>query len=296
MEQTTPELQPISDEQPIPQPAIQSAPLQPPSKTVPLNPVLSLGAVALVLLIGMVGWLLYQNLQLKNNNDQLVQLSYPIPSPATSNKPVASQPSPSSAIDTTASWKTYQDPDGEFSFKYPPDVLIKTDNNINVSGIQIWKANLNAIFSGTLSSPYVDKTTVIKDMADLKAGKFGASIGMTPQVTIDRVIKLGDTNAKTETAIGQVIDVCSSVYQRTLLFYTKTNQVEIASMLDDKTFYNALPQYFTYNKDSCGADPIFDISQQKKLYDALENNTLSGSVQTWYNTFDQILSTFQLKQ
>lgn len=66
-------------------------------------------AIFVLLSLGAVAFLYYQNQQLKN----MLASYQPSPSPLVSPKPVAETEDP------TANWKTYTDPNERFSFKYP---------------------------------------------------------------------------------------------------------------------------------------------------------------------------------
>lgn len=101
----------------------QSPPIQPvvPVPPMPVKPknnvLLMLVVITILLSLGTVGFLVYQNLQLKQ---QITQIQ-PTPAPLTSPSPITtSAPTP----DPTANWKTFNVQSANLLFKYPPNLEV----------------------------------------------------------------------------------------------------------------------------------------------------------------------------
>ncbi|HUC94709.1 MAG TPA: hypothetical protein VMR19_01750 [Candidatus Saccharimonadales bacterium] len=80
--------------------------------------------IIIIALIGVVGYLVYQNIQLKNGSVN--------PTPIVPNT-VANLPEPSLTSDPTANWKTYYHKNLDISFKYPPDWTVQISSYIGES-------------------------------------------------------------------------------------------------------------------------------------------------------------------
>lgn len=121
-----------------------------------------LPVIIIVLLIGVVGYFIYQNTQLRQNNsqNQLPQASI------LTTTPTESLMESSPTINPRANWKTYTNTKYGYTFKYPPEFTL--DSYGQVSGeegtIELTKANNNpqtsilvdASISETSKSLYLD--------------------------------------------------------------------------------------------------------------------------------------------
>lgn len=186
-------------------------------------------------------------------------------------------------------WKTYSDPNGEFSFQYPPTVKLKTDQEGGSNpSLSVLSQDINSIGE----APYgLDQETAIKDKTELANGQFGERTGYDLQES-RKVIKLSNTYAKASTQIGQVVDVCGSDYVRRLIFYTANRRVIISLSIPENIVSSALPNYFTKDPSNCGDSLIYD--SKKNLYQALAGKSVGGTVQEWFNTFDKIVNTVKI--
>ena len=81
----------------------------------------------LLLSLGGTGYLAYQNMQLQKQIAGTKTISYASPSPSASATP-----------DPTANWKTYTDPKGFFTFKYPSDFTSSTDTGLLNDPTKSW--------------------------------------------------------------------------------------------------------------------------------------------------------------
>lgn len=114
---------PVDEPTPTPPPD----PVKIGAKSVPKMPMVGLLAVLLVLALGAVGFLVYQNMQLSKKLAEVQSVtSLPIvsPSPYTVPSPI---------VDGTASWKTYTSIKFGFSFRYPQNSTVKSDT-LDVDG------------------------------------------------------------------------------------------------------------------------------------------------------------------
>lgn len=102
-----PDKAPVEEPTPTPPPE----PVKIENKSKPKTPVIGLLVVLLILALGAVGFLGYQNMQLQKQVAG-IQSNYPIPSPV-----IYASPSP--VADETANWKVYTDSVDKIEFKYP---------------------------------------------------------------------------------------------------------------------------------------------------------------------------------
>lgn len=94
------------------------------SVAMPKKSIIVFPTVILLVIISIIaGYLLYQNYQLRT---QISQLVAQIPTPTAEPTPFATL-GPTATPDVTADWKTYTDPKGKYSFKYPTDWTVSKD-------------------------------------------------------------------------------------------------------------------------------------------------------------------------
>ena len=122
------------DPQPLPQST--NIPVEPPPQSAPppvkKNPWTTIG-IMLVLLVGIAIGVILSN---KSLLLQFIQLgSSPTPTPTTI-------PSPTPTTNPTTTWKTYTDPKYNFSFKYPSESQIQTQQGGQVYDFEVFISNL----------------------------------------------------------------------------------------------------------------------------------------------------------
>jgi len=267
------------EQNPIPEPndlPPMNGNLQTPPVTEPTNPPLSMKSknnwlisiVFLVvgILIGVGGILAYQKY--------------------VAAKPVAvASPTPVATIDPTASWKTYTDPSGQFSLKYPSSVNLNAEaKNSTANTLSIQVTPVNKITDMPLG---FDKATAIADIASLSKGEFGKSINFGIPES-EKVFKVGDTYGKTFTTL-QVLEVCDVRFTRTAIIYYKNYQI-MMTYIGPKSLIEASPNYFTDSQAGCGAK-IW--KEGNTFYSDVASGKAPQAAQDWFDTFDQVLSTFK---
>ena len=204
-------------------------------------------------------------------------------------EPVVQQPSPSP--DPTEGWKTYTNELG-FSFKYPQGVNL--ENNLRSSEDEIifsvQSTPIDKIIDFTFN---YTKATALSDKASLEKGIFG--IHLQGLKESEEVVKISDNIYVKIFTILQELEVCNVQFIRKAIFYYKDSQIILAFSAPRKKVVLENKEYFSTDEANCGSIDIWPIGDNtpQKFYQALKDNKTSGLSQYWFNTFDQILSTFK---
>jgi hypothetical protein len=133
---------------PPPEPEEPVVPKTSPFKEISPVTIISV-AIFILLALGAIVFLYYQNQQLKN-----MLANY-------QSQPTSS-PTPAATADPTANWKTYTDSNGKYSFKYPQDY--KINENKTVSGVD------------GVSSPAPNTVQIISSVVESTNGNFSITI------------------------------------------------------------------------------------------------------------------------
>jgi len=204
-------------------------------------------------------------------------------------EPTVQQPSPSP--DPTEGWKTYENQLG-FSLKYPQDV--KLENSLRLSEDEIifsvQSTPIDKIIDFTFN---YTKATALSDKASLEKGIFG--IHLQGLKESEEVVKISDNIYVKIFTILQELEVCNVQFIRKAIFYYKDSQIILAFSAPRKKVVLENKEYFSTDEANCGSIDIWPIGDNtpQKFYQALKDNKTSGLSQYWFNTFDQILSTFK---
>lgn len=136
-------------------------------------------ALFILLALGAVVFLYYQNQQLKN-----LVASYQ----------TVSSPAPTATNNPVANWSTYTDPNGQFTFKYPSTYTLTTDIVPYLNRNITWRFNNTSLTSCKGDCPVISskETTTLGGMPATKiSGYIGAIGGNIPQNYIAYEAKVG---------------------------------------------------------------------------------------------------------
>lgn len=261
-------------------------PLLPPAPAAPLSSKKSgflktfLIVIALILFGILIGVLASRFVPMTESSTAIAT-----PTPTVAITPVGLE-TPTPTIDETTGWKTFNDMNTGFEFKYPVSVGLNIDQkNSPVSVITTKITAINKIIDEPMG---FSKATAIKDEASLAQGKYGEHLSMGLPLS-EKVFQIGNVYGKTFTEI-QTIDVCDVRFMRTAIVYHKGYQI-VVSYNGPKSLIVDSPNYFTKDATNCGSLPRW--IEGNTFYQDVVSNKAPQSAQLWYSTFDQILSTFK---
>jgi len=277
-----------------------------------ISTLLAIGIIAVLVIIIGGGIMAYQY--------------YYIPKQETKN-PVVETPKTETPKNETANWKLFTDDKVGYSLKYPPELKAK---QVSANGL---KENITRIILPIVSAaglppntwgfksdflvfdierqkisditdefpsspPGYTKEVILQDEENLKNGVFGFS----PEFSLkesQKVVKIDNKMYGKEFTTLGMFEVCDVLPTRTLIFFKNGYKVSVVLQAwAVNKIESELPQYFTTNKENCGNSPIwnFNSNSQLQFYNDLANGTISPETEAgiWYNTFDKIISTFDL--
>lgn len=270
--------------------------------------------LGIILVVGIIGGAYYLGAR-KPTNVVLV------PTPATSSHPpqpivIHQVPSPTSKISNeTLNWKIYSDPKAGFSFKYPTNVMLSSD--------QSNKPNTN--FKLGIDSKMIDSIVAVfqpigaTSQKDIQARQEmerqllqqEASMitsGQLPQFKngipteesgyfFTKVDKIGNIYAADYINTAGYGNACNVHFDRGILFYSNSYRVMISiTPIDITPIVQSMPDYFNkYNNTWCWSNSKF-TDPGSSFRNAILSGKGSSTAQSWYAVLDQILSTFRFTQ
>jgi len=244
----------------------------------PKNKLVSLLVFLLLVALGVIGYFGWQNYQLKLEKEVA---------------DVQPEPSPAVEIDGTADWETYEDKLLGFSFKYPIDVKLSDLIKSSEEKIQL-NVLVTPVDELADAAPFgYTKATALSDRESLKNGKFGKHLqGLRESHEVIKIVD--DVNAKVFTIL-QEIEVCNVQFVRKAIFYYKGNQIILSFSAPKDNIISENSEYFSTEPANCGEMTIWstDDNSPLRFYQALAAGQTVGQSQYWYDTFNQILSTFK---
>lgn len=235
------------------------------------SPIIIIAATFVLLAAAAASAYLYiQNQSLKS---QLIKLqSTPIPTPT--------------PADSMANWKIYTDSNSGFTIKYPSDYLFNSDvKQSDKSRLSITSRLISEITDASMN---FTKEVALKDEISLQNGNYGEHVDW-PTSNSEKVVTLDGVNAKTYLVLGR-FDVCDVSPQRTAILYHNNYQINI-TLAAPSNIARLAPDYFRVEKAECGDVPMWKADST--FYTDLVSQKAPISIQNWYNSFDQILSTFK---
>jgi len=204
--------------------------------------------------------------------------------------PVVQQPSPSP--DPTEGWETYTNETFRFSLQYPQDVKLTDSFKYSEDEIilSVQNAPIDEITDFTFN---YTKATALSDKISLEKGIFG--IHLQGLKESEEVVKISDNIYAKVFTILQELEACNVQFIRKAIFYYKDNQIILTLSAPKEKIISENKEYFSTNQANCGLSNIWPINDDspQRFYQALKGNKTSNLSQYWFNTFDQILSTFK---
>jgi len=184
-----------------------------------------------------------------------------------------------------SSWETYENKVANFSFKYPRELEVNPVDPKQIKGkfISVTVEKMSEIGdqpSGfDQESAYKDKAALEKDDASTRVGW---SMGATK-------LKLADVIGKEQVQLA-AFDVSVGQLSRMAIIYKDGYRVLISLIYSDvPTLIKNNPQYFS-------SDPVsgdtWKEGQIDTFYTDLKVGQTDSITQDWYETFDQIIATF----
>lgn len=213
------------------------------------------------------------------------------PLPISTPSPVPS-PTPFPTPALTADWKVFSSSEAAVSFKYPSSVKIidSFEAPNNELSISVLIEEVNKIEASNLG---YDPDTALQDIESLKKGEYGNSVDFDLEDSRE-VIRLGKFNAKSFVVLGR-FDTCDIAFERKFILYTEAHRIIFTLFGPETTIKQESPEYFI--KGGCADDELccwdYQNNAQEYFFNKLESGQAAPTAQRWYDTFDQIISTFE---
>jgi len=81
-----------------------------------------------------------------------------------------------------------------------------------------------------------------------------------------------------------------------LYFFNDDNQILISLSGPEDMIVETMPDYFTTDPANCGEQKIWDFEKQAQFYNDLAAGSGSVVAQEWFDTFDKIVKTIEIKE
>lgn len=209
-----------------------------------------LPVIIIVILIGVLGYFIYQNTQLQKNGGNLT---------APSVIPTVNSPKSSLTLNSTANWKTYTDPKYNYSFKYP-------------TRYEIEKPMFEALPEGEVSFNAGSKA----DSFWIDAVSFNGTLDqfVSKYTAYDPVPKVVMTNLNVSSPLGELVNQNDT----TIRLYKYTNHYDQNINPEAKDIINYTGFIVSGNfgyilRSENGADNLFEIDQILSTFKFLVQST-----------------------
>ncbi|MBT4120232.1 MAG: hypothetical protein HOG89_01745 [Candidatus Peribacter sp.] len=175
-------------------------------------------------------------------------------------------------------WETYDNTDAGFSVSYPADV----DFDIRVDLIE------------GLDTPmgYNEQTAKINRLA-LSKGNFGGGVDFALPSS-QMVRSLGSVNAQDFGVLSR-FEVCDVAFDRILYFFHNEHQIVLTLRGDRDALTEESSDYLKTYEPDCGDYPMWHHDKQDLFYAQLKLGRGGDKAQLWYDTFDDIVETVELR-
>jgi len=214
-------------------------------------------------------------------------------------RPVASDEQEEEVVDTEedteedpiASWETYTDSNANFSLKYSSDIKLNPGEPPLELSLYITVEEVNS-----LPDEYplnYGRLSALEDISALGRGEYGIDCDFAFDESKE-VIKIGDKYAKSFVVFGR-FEVCSVTFERKAIFYNDGYRVILTLSGAKNEIKEGMSQYFKYDESNCGKFEIWDFDKQDDFYNDLVNKDASSAAQNWYEFFDSIIETIEIK-
>ncbi len=191
-------------------------------------------------------------------------------------------------------WQVYSDDVSGVTFNYPHNVTL-TDSPMRDGGklrMTVEVTDVDTITEGTLG---FDRESVLANKAALESGEYGNGVDSPIQAS-EKLRKIGDISAQDLIVFGR-FEVCNVTFERKLYFFNNNHSVLITLYGPQEDIMQESASYFTVNPENCGEEIIWDFDNQAQtsFYNALAAGTAGPIAQEWYDAFDDIVDTIELR-
>jgi len=215
---------------------------------------------------------------------ETTEVSTPSASPET-------QPEP----DPTDKWKIYTNSSGvEFSLKYPKYVNLRSSSDWSESTETIdFHIDVDRVDTIGEAPLGYGMDIALKDIESLQKGLYGERIDQS-LLESQQVINVDGVNAKTFIVLGR-FEICSVALERKAIMYKDGYRIMITLKAPRKIVSQEAPQYFKTDSLNCGEMSIWNFEAEHNQFykDLLNGTNPSQTASEWFDTFNQILSTFE---
>jgi len=191
--------------------------------------------------------------------------------------------------DEVQSWETYYDDEVGIEVKYPNSVT--TDYGSDEK--YILSIAKNKIEGLDMPLGFTEEN-VLKDREALEKGEFYYPF-FQPVEASKKVIRINNEKYGKESVTFAMLEVCDVQFARRIIFYNEDYQIILTLTADNDKVISSMPEYFGINENSCGQYSTWKLEKMDDFYNELINSTASTYVQEWYDTFDDIVSTIEIK-
>lgn len=203
--------------------------------------------------------------------------------------PVIPIPLPS---DTTANWKTYEDPDIGFSLKYPPNVIFG-NYNYSEEGRKLPLSITSRKIDVRQGGPFgfgPEETYRQKEKLEKKSWENFCS-DINPQC----IIQLSENiYAIRSVSLSGPIS-CEVHFIQTLIFFKKDYKVTVTLHGIESDIINESPHFFDGKERGACWNQTEEKDSRGKFYQELLEGKGSKAAREWYETFDTIVRTLKVK-
>lgn len=188
-----------------------------------------------------------------------------------------------------ADWQTFSNEEVGFEFKHPSSFQLSTESAFSLTEptIYIWSEKIEG-----MNAPlgYTEEN-LRSDVVELEGGNFGDSLDFSNKSS-ERVVVIDGKNAK-DYLVFRRFETCDMTMERTLIFYKDDFITRMVVSLPVSVIEEKMSEYIIFNSEECSGYSQWDYSKRDRLASILIQQKADPDVQSWYNTFDQILSTFR---
>ncbi|MCG9479746.1 MAG: DUF3298 and DUF4163 domain-containing protein [Actinomycetia bacterium] len=195
-----------------------------------------------------------------------------------------SSPEGSAAAQETSSDVMYFSDDADFIFVYPLDRTILSS-------------------SLYVTNPYAKLNLVVQvqKIENLTAGGKGGKLQQEQCLQENdqayepslRTYEIDNIKIKEYMTLSRG-NPCNIVFERHTVFYNQGCRVEIILSADKDSIISSMEEYFNYDNQDCGTNPVWDLEKQQDFYQNVVEGRASGPAQEWNDSFDLIIDSLKI--
>jgi len=188
--------------------------------------------------------------------------------------------------------QTFENREAGFSLEYPSTIGIDAGGNETPDKLTLSIAVQKV---EDLDAPLGnDRQTAALNMKALKKIEFGPDMDFLLQDS-KRIFAIGTIYGKSFMTLGR-FEVCSIVFDRSLIFYRNDYQVRLTLHAPATAMVESMPHYFTTDTANCGQEKVWDSQNnaQARFYADLTSGKASPLAEQWFTTFDRIVRSIGL--